>query len=114
MSAGHAAAFVRTRPELKRPDAQLYFINFSTAKRGGFLHPYSGFTCSVSQMQVESRGSVAHQVARPACSAGDPLQLPLHRERSARDGRRPEDRAPHPATRAAARLRRRKSFPASK
>jgi choline dehydrogenase len=49
---------VRTRPELKRPDAQLYFINFSTAKRGGVLHPWSGFTLSVSQLQVESRGSV--------------------------------------------------------
>ena len=30
VSAGHAAAFVRTRPELKRPDAQIYFINFSS------------------------------------------------------------------------------------
>ena len=26
---------MRTRPELTRPDAQLYFINFSTARRGG-------------------------------------------------------------------------------
>jgi len=58
VSAGYAAAFVRTRPELTRPDAQLYFINFSTAKRGGHLHPFSGFTCSVSQLQVESRGWV--------------------------------------------------------
>ena len=58
VSAGYAAAFVRTRPELTRPDAQIYFINFSTAKRGGVLHPFSGFTCSVSQLQVESRGSV--------------------------------------------------------
>ncbi|TAK42567.1 MAG: choline dehydrogenase [Betaproteobacteria bacterium] len=58
VSAGYAAAFVRTRPELTRPDAQIYFINFSTAKRGGFLHPFSGFTLSVSQLQVESRGSV--------------------------------------------------------
>jgi len=58
VAAGHAAAFVRTRPELKRPDAQLYYINFSTAKRGGTLHPWSGFTISVSQLQVESRGSV--------------------------------------------------------
>ncbi|HEX6690669.1 MAG TPA: GMC oxidoreductase, partial [Burkholderiales bacterium] len=57
VSAGHAAAFVRTRPELKRPDAQLYFINFSSLKRGGFLHPHSGFTCAMSQMQSESRGS---------------------------------------------------------
>jgi len=63
VSAGYAAAFVRTRPELPRPDAQLYFINFSTAKRGGVLHPFSGFTMSVSQTQVESRGSV--QIASP-------------------------------------------------
>jgi choline dehydrogenase len=65
VSAGHAAAFVRTRPELKRPDAQLYFINFSTAKRGGLLHPWSGFTISVSQLQVESRGSVRIKSADP-------------------------------------------------
>ena len=58
VSAGYAAAFVRTKAQLKRPDAQIYFINFSTAKRGGVLHTHSGFTCSVSQLQVESRGSV--------------------------------------------------------
>ncbi len=57
ISAGHAAAFVRTRPELKRPDAQIYFINFSSLRRGGILHPHSGFTSAVSQLQVESRGS---------------------------------------------------------
>ena len=57
VSAGHAAAFVRTRPELKRPDAQIYLINFSSMRRGGILHPHSGFTCAVSQLQVESRGS---------------------------------------------------------
>jgi choline dehydrogenase len=65
VSAGHAAAFVRTRPELERPDAQIYFINFSTAKRGGVLHPHSGFTCAVSQLQVESRGSVHIRSADP-------------------------------------------------
>ena len=58
VSAGYAGAFVRTRPEILRPDAQIYFINFSTAKRGGVLHPFSGFTLSVSQTYVESRGSV--------------------------------------------------------
>jgi len=66
VAAGHAAAFVRTRPESKRPDAQIYFINFSTAKRGGVLHRFSGFTCSVSQLQVESRGSVAIRSRDPA------------------------------------------------
>jgi choline dehydrogenase len=65
VAAGHAAAFIRTRPELRRPDAQIYFINFSTARRGGVLHPHSGFTCSVSQLQVESRGSVHIRSADP-------------------------------------------------
>ena len=66
VAAGHAAAFVRTRPESKRPDAQLYFINFSSAERGGTLHAHSGFTTSVSQLQVESRGSVHLRSADPA------------------------------------------------
>jgi len=66
VAAGHAAAFVRTRPESKRPDAQLYFINFSSAERGGKLHAHSGFTTSVSQCQVESRGSVHLRSADPA------------------------------------------------
>lgn len=65
VSAGYAAAFVRTRPELARPDAQFYFINFSAAKRGGYLHPFSGFTCSVSQLQAASRGRVRIRSADP-------------------------------------------------
>ena len=59
IAAGYAAAFVRTKPVLKQPDAQIYFINFAAERRGGVLHPFSAFTCSVSQLQVESRGSVA-------------------------------------------------------
>ena len=66
IAAGYAAAFARTRPELKRPDVQIYFINFSTAKRGGVLHAFSGFTCSVSQLQVESRGGVTIRSPDPA------------------------------------------------
>jgi choline dehydrogenase len=66
IAAGYAAAFVRTRPGLRRPDAQIYFINFSTARRGGVLHPFSGFTLSVSQLQVESRGSVRIRSSDPA------------------------------------------------
>jgi choline dehydrogenase len=65
ISAGHAAAFVRTRPELARPDAQIYFINFSAAQRGGILHAHSGFTSAVSQLQVESRGSTHIRSADP-------------------------------------------------
>jgi choline dehydrogenase-like flavoprotein len=65
VSAGYAAAFVRTRPALARPDAQIYFINFSAAKRGGVLHPFSGFTVSLSQLQAESRGWVRIRSADP-------------------------------------------------
>ncbi len=65
IAAGQAAVFARTRPELARPDAQIYFINFSTDRRGGTLHSFSGFTLSVSQLQVESRGSVAIASADP-------------------------------------------------
>ena len=65
VSAGYAAAFARTLPQLTRPDVQIYFINFSVAKRGGLLHAHSGFTCSVSQLQVESRGSVHIRSADP-------------------------------------------------
>ena len=72
VGAGYAAAFVRTRPERARPDAQIYFINFSMARRGGVLHPFSGFTLSVSQLQVESRGSVR-------IASADPRQPPAIR-----------------------------------
>lgn len=65
VSAGYAAAFVRTRPELTRPDGQIYFINFSSARRGGYLHPFSGFTVSLSQLQAESRGWVRIRSADP-------------------------------------------------
>ncbi|MBV9360243.1 MAG: GMC family oxidoreductase N-terminal domain-containing protein [Betaproteobacteria bacterium] len=65
IAAGYAAAFVRTKPGLKQPDAQIYFINFASERRGGVLHPFSAFTCSVSQLQVESRGAVAIRSADP-------------------------------------------------
>lgn len=65
VSAGYAAAFVRVLPESTRPDAQIYFINFSSARRGGALHPFSGFTLAVSQLQAQSRGSVRIRSADP-------------------------------------------------
>jgi len=54
----HDGRYRSIEVRVKRPDAQIYFINFSTARRGGLLHPFSGFTLSVSQTQVESRGSI--------------------------------------------------------
>ncbi len=66
ISAGLAAAFTKTRPDVPRPDAQYYFINFSMQKRGGLLHPFSAFTCSLSQLRAESRGHVRIKSADPA------------------------------------------------
>lgn len=66
ISAGLAAVFTKTRPEVPRPDAQYYFINFSMQKRGGLLHPFSAFTCSLSQLRAESRGHVRIKSADPA------------------------------------------------
>ena len=68
VSAGYAAAFTRTRPELTRPDAQFYFINFSVAKRGGILDAFSGFTCSMSQLRAQSRGHVRIKSADPTAA----------------------------------------------
>ena len=83
VAAGYAAAFVRTRPELKRPDAQIYFINFSSARRGGVLHTHSGFTCAVSQLQVESRGSVQIR----SSEAGEPPAIRYNYLATERDRR---------------------------
>ncbi|MBV8063185.1 MAG: GMC family oxidoreductase N-terminal domain-containing protein, partial [Nevskia sp.] len=68
VSAGYAGAFLRTAPELARPDVQVHFITFSTTKMGDALHSFSGFTASVCQLRPESRGSVhitTADVARP-------------------------------------------------
>lgn len=65
VSAGYAGAFLRSRPDVARPDVQLYFINFSTDKMGTTLHPFPGFTVSMSPLRPTSRGSVAIQSADP-------------------------------------------------
>ncbi|MBK8015570.1 MAG: choline dehydrogenase [Betaproteobacteria bacterium] len=72
VSAGYAGAFVRTRPDVPRPDIQLYFINFSTDRMGTGLHPFPGFTVSMSPLRPEARGYVRLQTA-------DPMQPPVIR-----------------------------------
>ncbi|MFP5307476.1 MAG: GMC family oxidoreductase [Gammaproteobacteria bacterium] len=58
VSAGYAGAFFRTRHADARPDVQVHFITFSTAKMGDALDPWSGFTASICQLRPESRGWV--------------------------------------------------------
>jgi len=65
VSAGYAGAFFRSRADVLRPDVQLYLINFSTDKMGTTLHPFSGFTVSMSPLRPESRGSVRLHSADP-------------------------------------------------
>ncbi len=65
ISAGYAGAFIRTQSTMTRPDLQLYFLNFSTDKMGTVLHPFPGFTASVSNLRPESRGHVRIRSADP-------------------------------------------------
>ncbi|MGI9408279.1 MAG: GMC family oxidoreductase [Hyphomicrobiaceae bacterium] len=73
VSAGCAAAFFKTRPEIATPDVQVHFILFSTDRMGENFHPFSGFTASVCQLRPESRGSIhitsADPFAAPAIRA---------------------------------------------
>lgn len=66
VSAGYGGAFFRTDPALTRPDVQVHFITFSTAKMGDALDPWSGFTASACQLRPESRGSIHIQSPDPA------------------------------------------------
>ncbi len=89
VSAGYAAAFVRTRPELKRPDAQTLLHQLTRP-------PSAAARCTrsrASRVSVAAAGRVArlgaHPSADPRDAARDPLQLSRHRERPPRHGRRP-------------------------
>ena len=68
IGAGYAGAFLRTRPELARPDVQFHFILFSADSLGGNLHPFPGFTSSVCQLRPESRGLVRIKSSDPAAA----------------------------------------------
>ncbi|RFB06279.1 GMC family oxidoreductase [Parvularcula marina] len=65
VSAGYAGGFFRTDSNLKQPDIQCHFINFSTDAMGDRLHPFSAFTASSCQLRPESRGSVRIQSKDP-------------------------------------------------
>jgi choline dehydrogenase len=83
VSAGYAGGFLRTRPEVPRPDVQLYLINFSTDKMGTTLHPFSGFTVSMSPLRPESRGFVRIRSA----DAGDAPAIQYNYLTTAQDKR---------------------------
>ena len=75
--------FARTDPSLTRPDVQFHFATLSSDTAGSNVHPFSGFTMSVCQLQPESRGHVRMKSADPlAAPAMQPRYLSTERDRS--------------------------------
>ena len=60
-----AGAFVRTRPDLDRPDIQLHFVIGLVDDHARRLHPGYGVTCHVGVLRPRSRGSVRLRSADP-------------------------------------------------
>jgi choline dehydrogenase len=53
-----AGGFVRSRPELDRPDVMVMYMPFSSTDYRKGLDTFAGFSISVLQMRPESRGTV--------------------------------------------------------
>ncbi len=64
-AASLAGAFVRTDPRLQSPDVQFHFQPLSLDSYDGGLHPFSGCTLSVCQLQPVSRGELAIRSTDP-------------------------------------------------
>lgn len=59
MSPIPAGAFLRTDPQLDRPDVQVHFLLFTRSRQvGGQLDQFPGVTATVNQMRPESQGFV--------------------------------------------------------
>jgi choline dehydrogenase len=58
MAASQVCAFVKTRPEMTRPDVQFHLQPLSASTPGKGLDSYSAFTSSVCQLRPTSVGSI--------------------------------------------------------
>ena len=75
------AAFLRTSPDLDRPDVQLHFTIALVDDHSRKLHYGYGFSCHVCKLRPESRGSVTLNSADPfAPPAIDPAFLADRRD----------------------------------
>ena len=63
-------AFLRTRPDLERPDIQLHFVSAIVDDHARKLHLGYGYSCHVCVLRPRSRGTVA-------LSSADPMAAPL-------------------------------------
>jgi choline dehydrogenase-like flavoprotein len=71
-----AAAFLRTTPDLDRPDIQLHFVIAMVSDHARKLHYGHGFSCHMCKLRPESRGTVTLQSTDPlAAPAIDPKFL---------------------------------------
>ncbi|TAK51031.1 MAG: FAD-binding protein [Gammaproteobacteria bacterium] len=60
-----AGAFLRTRPDLDRPDVQLHFVNGLADSHGRRVHFHQGFSLHIGVLRPASRGSVGLRSADP-------------------------------------------------
>lgn len=65
-----SGAFLKTRPELERPDIQLHFVVAMVDDHARKQHPGYGFSCHVCVLRPHSRGEVR-------LSSNDPFTAPL-------------------------------------
>lgn len=63
-------AFLKTRPDLERPDVQLHFVSAIVDDHARKLHLGYGYSCHVCVLRPRSRGTVA-------LSSADPMTAPL-------------------------------------
>ena len=66
----HAGAFLRTRPELDRPDIQLHLVNAQMQDHGRIKPDRDAFTIHTCQLRPESRGEIR-------LGSADPFATPL-------------------------------------
>ncbi len=64
--AAEGGAFVKSRPDLDRPDLQLHFLVGIVDNHMRKIHTSHGFSCHVCVLRPESRGTVGLQSADPA------------------------------------------------
>ncbi|MDQ2081504.1 GMC family oxidoreductase N-terminal domain-containing protein [Xanthobacteraceae bacterium Astr-EGSB] len=83
IGAGQAAAFLRSRPDIDRPDVEIIFMGFSTDGPGKPPHPFPGFTILGYQLRPESRGWVRIRSSDPfSPPAIQPLYLSAQADRT--------------------------------
>ena len=90
LSINHGGGFFRTRPDLPRPNMQLYFQAFSTLiPREGERpiltpDPFSGMSIGLSNCRPTSRGHIRIALGRSAGASGDHRQCLFDRTMTCR------------------------------